>query len=79
LPAPRPRADHYLEVAFTEAAGPLAPASETGEIQARCQKADYSPYQEADDPSFDPAATVFADAPRVTLYRQGVLVWGVEP
>jgi hypothetical protein len=79
LPTPRPRADHYLEIGFTEAAGPLVPASETGEIQTRCQKVDYSPYQEADDHSFDPAATAFADAPRVTLYRQGVLVWGVEP
>jgi hypothetical protein len=78
-PAPRPRADRYLEIGFTEGAGALAPGGETGEIQARCQKADFSPYQEADDYSFDPAATVFADAPRVTLYRQGVLVWGTEP
>jgi hypothetical protein len=79
LPAPRPRADQYLEIGFTAAAGTLAPANQTGEIQARCQKADFSPYQEADDYSFDPAATAFADAPHVTLYRQGVLVWGAEP
>src|SRR5262249_28395018 len=79
LPMPRPRADRYLEVGFTEAAGSVAAGSETGEIQVRCQKADYSPYQEADDYSFDPAATAFSDAPRVTLYRQGVLVWGMEP
>jgi hypothetical protein len=76
---PRPGADRYLEIGFAPAAGSLAPGGETGEIQARCQKADYSPYQEADDYSFDPAALTFADAPRVTLYRQGVLVWGVEP
>jgi hypothetical protein len=76
---PRPGADRYLEIGFAPAAGSLSPGSATGEIQARCQKADYSPYQEADDYSFDPAATAFADAPRVTLYRQGVLVWGVEP
>jgi hypothetical protein len=77
--APRPGADRYLEVGFAPAAGFVAAGADTGEIQARCQKADYSPYQEADDYSFDPAATAFADAPRVTLYRQGVLVWGVEP
>jgi Cellulose binding domain len=78
-PMLRPRADRYLEIGFTQGAGALAPGSETGEIQARCQKADYSPYQEADDYSFDPSTTAFADAPHVTLYRQGVLVWGVEP
>jgi len=79
LPVPRPQANGYLEIGFVEAAGSLAPASGTGEIQGRCQKADYSPYQEADDYSFDPTATAYADAPLVTLYRQGVLVWGVEP
>jgi hypothetical protein len=79
LPVERPKANGYLEVGFTEAAGSLAPADESGEIQGRCQKADYSAYQEADDYSFDPGATAFADAPRVTLYRGGVLVWGVEP
>jgi hypothetical protein len=79
LPVPRPGANGYLEVGFAEAAGSLAPASGTGEIQGRCQKADFSPYQEADDYSFDPLATAYTDAPRVTLYRQGVLAWGVEP
>jgi hypothetical protein len=79
LATPRPLADHFLEVGFLEAAGSLAGSSETGEIQGRCQKADYSPYNEADDFSFDPSAAAYADAPRVTLYRRGVLVWGTEP
>jgi len=79
LTTPRPLADHFLELGFLAAAGSLAGSSETGEIQARCQKADYSPYDEADDYSFDPSVAAYADAPRVTLYRQGVLVWGTEP
>jgi len=79
LATPRALADHFLEIGFLASAGSLAGSSATGEIQGRCQKSDYSPYNEADDYSFDPSAAAYADAPRVTLYRQGVLVWGTEP
>lgn len=49
-----------------------------GEIQARCAKADWSNYTETGDYSFDPTKIVFADWNHVTLYRNGVLVWGTE-
>ena len=70
-------ANRYLELSFT--GGSLAASGQTGEIQARFNKNDWSNFDESDDYSFDPSKTSFADWYRVTLYRQGVLVWGEEP
>ena len=36
-------------------------------------------YNEANDYSYDATKTAFADWNRVTLYRNGALVWGTEP
>jgi hypothetical protein len=77
LATPKTSADYYLEVGF--AGGTLAPGSSTGEIQNRFAKSDWSNYNESGDYSFDPTKTAFADWSRVTLYRNGTLVWGVEP
>ncbi|MEP6654068.1 MAG: cellulose binding domain-containing protein [Myxococcales bacterium] len=80
----RPGADRYLEVGFTNTAGNLAPGARTGEIQGRVQKTDFSNYNEANDYSYTtssgvPAPTSLVDWTRVTLYRNGVKVWGTEP
>jgi hypothetical protein len=69
----------YLEVGFASAAGTVAAGGQSGEIQARVSKADWSNYTETGDYSFDPTKTSFADWDHVTLYRNGVLVWGIEP
>jgi hypothetical protein len=72
-------ADYYLEVGFTAAMGSLAPGQSTGEIQGRFNKNNWTNFNEADDFSFDPTKTGFADWDRVTAYQNGTLIWGVEP
>jgi hypothetical protein len=71
-------ADHYLELTFS-GADTLAPGAQTGEIQSRFNKTDFSVFNEANDYSFDPTKTMFVDWDKVTLYHNGTLVWGVEP
>jgi endo-1,4-beta-D-glucanase Y len=77
LATPKASADYYLELGFS--GGTLAPGASSGEIQSRIAKSDWSNYSESGDYSFDPTKTAFADWSRVTLYRNGSLVWGSEP
>jgi hypothetical protein len=72
-------ANYYLEVGFAVAAGSVAAGGQSGEIQARFAKTDWSNYTEAGDYSFDPTRTSFADWDHVTLHRSGTLVWGTPP
>jgi hypothetical protein len=72
-------ADHYLEVSFTSGAGSIAAGSNSGEIQTRNYKNNWSSYNESDDYSFDQTKTAFTDWDRLTLYRNGTLIWGYEP
>jgi PKD repeat protein len=78
LPGPRAGADYYLEVSFSATAS-LAPGKRSGEIQTRFNNANWSDMNEANDYSFDPAKTDYTDWNRVTLYRNGELIWGTEP
>ena len=80
LPTPVTRANTYLQVGFTAAAGSLAPGQSSGEIQTRIHHAAYSNFNTTDTYSFisDPSF-VYKDTQTVTLYLNGALVWGVEP
>ncbi|MBL8212407.1 MAG: glycoside hydrolase family 9 protein [Bryobacterales bacterium] len=70
---------HYLENGFQAAAGNLAAGANSGEIQNRIAKDNWSNFTQTNDPSFDGTKTQFAVWDRVTVYRNSTLVWGVEP
>ncbi len=72
-------ADAYFEVGFLSSAGNLNAGSNTGEIQARFAKTNWSNYNENNDYSYDPTKSTFECWERVTLYRNGILIFGAEP
>lgn len=75
----RTNADYYLEIGFTSAAGSLAVGSNSGDLIIRFNKADWSNFNEGNDYSYQGTYTSYTDWSKVTLYRNGVLVWGTEP
>jgi len=75
----RSKANTYLEIRFTNGAGNLAPGANTGEIQNRFNKDDWSNYQQARDYSYEGSAATFTVSTRITVYYKGTLVWGSEP
>jgi endoglucanase len=72
-------ADHYFELSFT--GGPPIPAGgHSGEIQARVHDTGFAvTFTQANDYSFDGTKGSFAEWSHVTIYRNGTLVFGVEP
>lgn len=70
---------YYFEIAFTAGAGSIRAGGDSGGIQTRNSKTDWSSFNEANDYSFDPAKTAFANWEKVTLYRNGQLVRVTEP
>jgi len=79
LSVSRPAADYYLEIGFTPAAGSLAPGADSGVILNRFSKNDWTAYTQTNDYSFDSTKTQLADWDRLTIYRNGTLIWGLEP
>jgi endoglucanase len=75
----RPRADAYLKVGFTNAAGTLGGSSATGPVQLRMAKVDGSPFAESSDHSWAPNAPSYTNTTRVTVHLDGVRVGGTEP
>jgi subtilisin family serine protease len=71
--------DTYLEVSFPASAGSLAGGAQI-EAYLRILKTDLSRFDELNDYSYDdPTKPDMTRWNRITVYRKGVLVWGVEP
>jgi chitodextrinase len=80
LTQPAALADTYVEIGFTAAAGSIAAGAQSGEIQTRVHKQDFFEMTTLNDYSFiSDTSFVYKDTTTVTLYLNGVLVWGVEP
>ncbi|GIQ67661.1 endoglucanase [Xylanibacillus composti] len=69
----------YVEVSFTSAAGAIAAGGQTGDIQLRMAKTDWSNFDETNDYSYNDAMSSYQDWDKVTLYYNNTLVWGIEP
>ncbi|WP_421827111.1 cellulose binding domain-containing protein [Larkinella sp.] len=78
LTEPRQGADGYVEYRFENGAGQLAAGGKSGPIQSRIAKQNWTVFNEADDHSYA-GNTDYATTSQVTLYQNGVLIWGVEP
>lgn len=78
LNTPLTGADHYFETAVKATAGKLYPLSNSGNIQYRIAKADWSGFNEANDYSYA-AKDVMKENNRITAYYKGVLFYGTEP
>jgi hypothetical protein len=80
LPTPVTMANSYLQIGFTAAAGSIAPGQSSGEIQTRIHHVNWSNFITTDSYSFiSDESFVYKDTQTVTLYLNGVLIWGTEP
>jgi len=70
--------DTYIETGFNSSAGNLTAGSQLV-IYLRAFKTDLSNFNEVNDYSYDPNGADMTRWDRVTVYRNGVLIWGVEP
>ena len=79
----RPMADAYVQIGFVAAmldgGTMLAPNTETGEIRISIAKTNAVSFNQANDYSFRSTGANYFDAPNITAYVGGTLVWGTEP
>ena len=72
-------ADSYLQVSFTADAGNIAAGQDSGPLETRFNKSDWSSYNQTNDFSWNAQVTSFQPYSNVGLYQNGQLVWGTEP
>ncbi|WP_338877346.1 cellulose binding domain-containing protein (plasmid) [Spirosoma sp. SC4-14] len=83
LDQPRAGATGYVEYSFLPSAGNLAAGSNSGEIQTRISKQNWTNFDESDDYSYA-ANAGYALTDKITIYRTTAggapqLIWGTEP
>ena len=78
LDLPRDSAFGYVEYSFDRSAGNLSAGGNSGVIQSRYANADWSYFKQSNDYSYV-NNSVYTSNSRITLYRNGQLVWGAEP
>lgn len=79
MATPSAKADHYLEIGFTTAAGSLDPGENSKGIRLQIFRQDHKDLDQANDLSFNPALTTYKPSGLVTAHIRGVLDWGDEP
>ena len=78
LDQPRDGAFGYVEYSFDPAAGSLASNTNSGPIQSRLANQGWGSLSESGDYSYQSGGNYTANN-RITLYRNGQLIWGIEP
>lgn len=76
LPTPVTGADHYLKITFTTDNSIFLRYTDVAELRLATYTND--PLVQSNDYSFNPSSTFIA-WDHITVYRNGNLVWGVEP
>jgi fibronectin type 3 domain-containing protein len=78
LAQPQDGAYGYVEYSFVATAGILKAGANSGAIQSRLANVDWAILNETDDYSYK-ASTSYTANDHITLYRNGLLVYGAEP
>jgi hypothetical protein len=78
LDTPRSGAFGYVEYSFDSTAGALAAGANSGPIQSRIANKNWASLLETNDYAYA-ASKAYTTNAHITLYRNGKLVWGVEP
>lgn len=68
---------HYMDIHFSS--GTIPAGGNSGEIQIRWGYGDSSKMDQSNDYSFSPSMSSLADYTKMTIYRNGELIWGTEP
>ncbi|MBN2442550.1 MAG: glycoside hydrolase family 9 protein [Spirochaetales bacterium] len=70
----------YVEIGFLSSAPVLKIGTDTGEMQIRVVKPDWSEYNQSNDYSFNASSSnEFIVNTKITAYHNGVLIFGTEP